>query len=85
MDPRDVARHRKYIESYNPGDPWREPNNKVMYPANYQFNVPNRPNTSPQFIGEMFSTLPGPVYINGPQIVFPGNAGTYLSPYIQYR
>jgi hypothetical protein len=85
MDPRDVAIHRGYINSYNPGDPWREPNNFVMHPTNYQFNVPGRPNTSPQYIGGMFSTLPGPVYINGPQIMFPSNTGPYINPYIQYR
>ena len=71
--------------NYQFSDPWREPNNFVMHPTNYQFNVPGKPNTSPQYIGGMFSTLQQPVYINGPQIAYPGNAGMYLNPYIQYR
>jgi hypothetical protein len=83
-DPDHVRRHRGYIKSYNNDDPWREPNNFILHPDNYEFDVKGRPNTKPEYIGQMFSTLQAPVYIDGPQIVFKGNAGVYLNPYIQY-
>lgn len=62
-DARDVARHREYIVDYNPGDPWREPNNFILHPASYEFGSGRR---SEQFIGDMFSQLPAPVVIHGP-------------------
>ena len=53
-DARDVARHRELINKYNPGDPWREPNNFILHPDSYRFGSGNR---SPEFIGGMFGTL----------------------------
>lgn len=79
MDANDVARHRGYINQYNGYDPWREPNNFMLHPSNYQFGTSGH--TSPQFIGGMLSTLPiGSVNINGPQFyVHPS-----MSPYVYF-
>jgi len=63
MDPRDVARHRTYINQYNPRDPFRSANNFVMHPQDFQFGPGAN---SPQAIGGVLGTLPGPVYISGP-------------------
>ena len=63
MDANEVAFHRAYIQQYNRADPWREPNNWVMHPTNYQFGGGHR---SPQYIGQMLGTLGQPVVIYGP-------------------
>jgi hypothetical protein len=78
MDPRHVVHHRALIDQYNPGDPWRQPNNFVMHPMNYQFG-PGQ--LSPQYIGGMLSTLPQPVVMSGPQ--FPIHPA--ISPYIVFN
>jgi len=67
-DANDVARHRDYINRYNPSDPWKQPNNFIMHPSNYQFGSGN---SSPQYIGGMFSTLQEPVVIHGPRFAVP--------------
>lgn len=78
MDANDVARHRAYINQYNRGDPWREPNNFIMHPDSYQFGSGHR---SPQYIGQMFSTLPvGAVNIAGPQF----HLHPQISPYVYF-
>lgn len=77
-DPRDVRFHREYILDYNPGDPWREPNNFVLHPYSYQFGDGHR---SPQFIGGMFNTLGQPVVFNGP----PGYVHPAIAPYVVFR
>lgn len=63
MDPGDVRRHRAYINQYNPGDPFRPANNFVMHPTDYRFGTGVN---SPQSIGAVLGTLPGPVFISGP-------------------
>jgi len=78
MDPNDVRVHRGYINQYNPSDPWKQPNNFVMHPNNYIFGGGQ---TSPQYIGGMLGTLPGPVYMSGPPQVF----HPAINPYIVYR
>jgi hypothetical protein len=44
----DVVRHRGYIKQYNPTDPWRNPNNFVFHPMDYQFGGPRAPVGSPE-------------------------------------
>ena len=70
--PGDVAIHRSFIQNYNPTDPWRQPNNWVMHPMDYQFG-PGQ--SSPQYIGGMFSQLPGPPFAVNP----------YMNPYVVFR
>lgn len=79
MDPRDVVRHRYFINEYNPGDPWRQPNNFVLHPQNYTYG-PGR--ESPQYIGQMLSTLPiGSVNVQGPQFNLPSQ----IKPYVYFN
>jgi hypothetical protein len=78
MDPRHISIHRTLINQYNPYDVWRQPNNFVMHPMDYQFGSGQ---SSPQYIGGMLSTLPQPVMIYGP--VFPLHPA--ISPYVIFN
>lgn len=82
MDANHVVRHREYIKTYNPSDTFREPNNFVLHPNTYQFGPGRR---SPQFIGHQFSTLPGPVYMSGPPIMFAPNVQQFIGPYVVFQ
>jgi hypothetical protein len=78
MDPRDVIYHRDMINRFNPSDPWRQPNNYIMHPMNYQFGTGQ---LSPEYIGGMLSRLPEPVVMYGPQ--FPIHPA--ISPFVVFN
>jgi len=77
MDVRDVSRHREFINQYNGGDPWREPNNYVMHPNSYHFGTGHQ---SPQYIGGMFAQHGQPIMIAGPQFA----VNPHIAPYVQF-
>jgi hypothetical protein len=77
LNPDHVRIHRSYIKHYNPYDPWREPNNFIMHPADYQFGPGQR---SPQYIGG-FIEQHGPMYITAPPFMLPPQ----IAPHVVFR